>query len=169
MILKIFHPSNWERLFVSKRLVRLQQGLSSPVFGRKVNPISTRGADYIHNGTTSPLPWIFWPWDGPVIILWTWGLRNTFECNKRLQQLKISNKYLHPQYLANTFFGGYDCCWSLMFRNSLQKKYTGKAWAIEERGMPTIFCMNTKENRSKKRQSITYCSILHNEGLLNLH
>ena len=37
-----------------------------PVFGRKVNPISTRGAHYAHHSTTRP-PKILGACDGPAI------------------------------------------------------------------------------------------------------
>ena len=40
-------------------------GLGPPIFGRTVNPISTRGADYVHHSTTSLPPQIFRPCDGP--------------------------------------------------------------------------------------------------------
>ena len=39
--------------------------LAHPMFGRTVNPISTKGADYTHHSTTSP-PRIFRPCDGPA-------------------------------------------------------------------------------------------------------
>ena len=38
---------------------------SNPIFGRSVNPISTRGSDYAPLITTRPLPPIFKPSFGP--------------------------------------------------------------------------------------------------------
>ena len=42
-------------MFQDRRKARTLGASAPPMFGRTVNPISTRGADYAHHSTTSPL------------------------------------------------------------------------------------------------------------------